>query len=348
MTRVAVLPGDGIGREVVPAAVEVLADLGLGLEFESFDVGAERFLATGQALPDGEFADVCAADAVLLGAIGDPRISDPRYTAQVLTRLRSGLDVYANVRPARLFADRLTPLRAVERAQVDLVVVRENTEGLYAGVGGRFRRGTPEEVAIQHHVNTARGVERVLEYAFRTARRAVCMVDKWNAMPDAGGLWQERFRAVASRHPSIAAEHLMIDAACLHLVRHPAQFDVVVTENCFGDILSDLAAELAGGLGVAPSANLNPETGRGLFEPVHGSAPDIAGQGIANPAAAILTGALLLRHLGFAEEAAGVEAAVASAIRDGECTRDLGGSLSTAEAAQVVRRRVGWAVPGRR
>jgi 3-isopropylmalate dehydrogenase len=169
------------------------------------------------------------------------------------------------------------------------------------------------------------------------------MVDKWNAMPDAGGLWQEQFRAVAARHPEISAGHLMIDAACLHLVRDPSQFDVIVTENCFGDILSDLAAELAGGLGVAPSANLNPETGRGLFEPVHGSAPDIAGRGIANPAAAILTAALLLRHLGLGEEADAVERAVAAAIAEGECTPDLGGSLSTVEATRAVRRRAGRA-----
>lgn len=336
--QIAVIEGDGIGQEVIPAALRVLGALGAGLEFAPLDVSAQRFLATGDAFPAGGFGELLAADAILLGAIGDPRVADPGYTAQTLIRIRSELDLYANVRPARLLAGRLSPLR--DEPAVDLLVVRENTEGLYAGLGGRLRPGTAAEIATQEHVSTYHGVARVIAHAFRAARREVVMADKPNAMPHAGALWHRCWREAQSAHPGVAARHLAIDACALHLIRDPAAFDVIVTENCFGDILSDLAGGLAGGLGLAPSANLNPETGRGMFEPVHGSAPDIAGTGLANPAAAILTGALLLRHLGLAAEAAAVEAAVAGAVRARECTPDAGGTLSTSEAAAAVARRL--------
>lgn len=256
-------------------------------------------------------------------------------------RLRSGLDLYANVRPSRLLDERLSPLRDARRRAVDLVVLRENTEGLYSGQGSRFHAGSEREVAIQDHYNSFVGVSRILEYAFSIARREVVMADKWNAMPHAGALWQERFWTIAAGHPEVSARHLMIDAAALHLLQDPGRFDVIVTENAFGDILSDLCSGLVGGLGVAPSANLNPWSGKGLFEPVHGSAPDIAGQGIANPVAAILTGAMALDHLGFPQEADAVRSAVTGAVRARECTRDLGGVLSTVEATEAVIRRIG-------
>jgi 3-isopropylmalate dehydrogenase len=341
MTKtVAVLPGDGIGREVIPAAVSVLEALALDLRFEWFDADADRFLRDGQALPEQTFAQVAAADAILLGAIGDPRVRDPGYTRQVLIRIRADLDLYANLRPVRLWDERHSPLRDPARRRLDVLVVRENTEGLYSGLGARFRVGPGGEVAIQHHLNSRHAITRVLEHAFRVARREVCMADKWNAMPHAGPLWQECWREVSARHPEVAARHLMIDACALHLVREPQSFDVIVTENCFGDVLSDLAAELAGGLGLAPSANVNPETGRGMFEPVHGSAPDIAGRGLANPLAGILSAALMLRHLRWPDAAAAVESAVGAALRAQECTPDVGGSLSTREATAAVIRRL--------
>jgi len=259
----------------------------------------------------------------------------------VLLRLRFELDLYVNLRPAKLFDARLSPLKDAERAVVDLLVVRENTEGAYVGMGGRFKKDTPEEVAVQEDVNTYQGVTRILEHAFTRARREVCMVDKANAMAFAGGLWQSRWKAIAPRHPEVGSRHLYSDACAMELVRDPSQFDVIVTGNLFGDLLSDLSAQLIGGMGVAPSANLNPETGRGLFEPVHGSAPKLAGRGIVNPVGAILSSAMMLAHLGFEAEAAAVEAAVVNAIRAGECTADLGGGLSTSAAGDAIARRVG-------
>lgn len=333
---IAVIAGDGIGSEVVPAAVAVLRHLTLDLQFEAFDIGAEQFLRTGQVIPDLTFDQLAASDAIFLGAIGDPRVTDPLYTAQTLARIRSGLDLYANVRPIRLLDDRLSPLREPTHRHIDVIVVRENTEGLYSSLGGRFKAGTPEEFALQEHVSTYLGVTRIMEYAFTVARREVVMADKWNAMPHAGGLWQRCWRQAQASHPHVPARHMAIDACALHMISDPSTFDVIVTENCFGDILSDVAGALGGGLGMAPSANVNAETGKGLFEPVHGSAPDIAGRGIANPLAAILTGALMLRHLGFAAEAKAVEDAVGEAVRKGECTADAGGSLSTVEATAAV------------
>ena len=339
--QIVVIEGDGIGREVIPAAIGVIRQLELGLEFQPVNVGAERFLQTGEALGEDDFARIEAADAVLLGAIGDPRIADPRYVWQTLGRIRRELDLYANVRPARLLSGRLNPLRDPGPRAADIIVVRENTEGLYGRMGGRFKPGTPEEMAIQEHVSTFHGVTRILDYAFSAARSCVVLADKWQAMPHAGALWQRCWRDARAAHPDTPARHLAIDACALHMISDPWQFDVIVTENCFGDILSDLAGGLIGGVGLAPSANINAITGRAMFEPVHGSAPDIAGTGTANPAAAILAGALMLRHLGFAAEAAAVEAAVASAIEAGDCTADAGGSLSTREAAVAVARRLG-------
>ena len=265
---------------------------------------------------------------------------DVGYPAQVLLRMRFELDLYVNLRPARLYDDRLSPLRDPQRRGIDLLIVRENTEGLYVGAGGRFRRGTPAEVAIQEDVNTALGVNRILEYGFAKAHRKLCMVDKSNAMNHAGGLWQDRWKALAKEHPELETRHLYVDAAAMELVRDPTQFEVIVTGNLFGDILSDLTASLVGGMGIAPSGNLNPETGRGLFEPVHGSAPNLAGQGVVNPFGAILSGAMMVEHLGHEEAAKRIENAVVEAIRAGECTRDLGGSLGTREAGAAVLKRL--------
>ena len=338
--QIVVIEGDGIGREVIPAAIGVIRQLELGLEFQPVNVGAERFLQTGEALGEDDFARIEAADAVLLGAIGDPRIADPRYVWQTLGRICRELDLYANVRPARLLSGRLNPLRDPGPRAADIIVVRENTEGLYS-LGGRFKPGTPEEMAIQEHVSTFHGVTRILDYAFSAARSSVVLADKWQAMPHAGALWQRCWRDARDAHPDVPARHMAIDACALHMIAEPWQFDVIVTENCFGDILSDIAGGLIGGVGLAPSANINAVTGRAMFEPVHGSAPDIAGTGTANPVAAILAGALMLRHLGFAREAAAVEAATVAAVEAGECTADAGGSLSTREAAVAIARRLG-------
>lgn len=340
MRLIGVIEGDGIGREVIPAALGVLDRTGLDLAFQHHDVGAERFLRTGAAIPDDMMTELAKADAILLGAIGDPRVTDPGYTAGTLARLRNGLDLYANVRPARLLDDRLSPLRDPGRRHADVVVVRENTEGLYTTLGGRFKEGTGAEVALQEHVSTHLGVSRVMEHAFRLARREVAVATKWNAMPHAGALWLRCWRDAKARHPRVPSRHVAIDACALHLVGDPSAFDVIVTENCFGDILSDVAAAMVGGLGVVPSASVNAETGKALFEPVHGSAPDIAGRGRANPVAAILTCALMLRHLGFGTEAGAVERAVGEAVRARECTADIGGSLSTAGAAAAIARRL--------
>jgi 3-isopropylmalate dehydrogenase len=338
--HIAVVPGDLAGCEVIPEAVKVLQALGLGYEFEEFEVGAAPILRGEPAMSEATFREACRADAILFGAIGDPRVPDVGYPAQVLLRMRFELDLYVNLRPARLYDDRLSPLRDPARRSVDLVVVRENTEGLYVGMGGRFRRGTPHEVAIQEDLNTYHGVGRILEHGFRLARRQLCMVDKSNAMNHAGGLWQERWAEVRGRHPEVEARHLYVDAAAMELVRDPTQFEVIVTGNLFGDILSDLTAALIGGMGLAPSGNLNPETGRGLFEPVHGSAPSLAGRGLVNPLGAILSAGMMVGHLGDDEAAKRIESAVVSAIRAGECTRDLGGSLSTGEAGDAVVRRL--------
>ncbi|TMC90702.1 MAG: isocitrate/isopropylmalate dehydrogenase family protein, partial [Chloroflexi bacterium] len=291
-------------------------------------------------IPDATWTDLHAADSILFGAVGDPRVPDPKYLHGVLLRLRFELDLYVNLRPARLYDDRLSPLRREDRRKVDLMVVRENTEGAYVGMGGRFKQGTPDEVATQEDINTYAGVSRIVEYAFELAKREVVMVDKSNAMTYAGGLWQERWKAIAKAYPNLKTRHLFVDAAAMQLVKDPSQFEVIVTGNLFGDILSDLTAELVGGMGIAPSANLNPKTGRGLFEPVHGTAPDIAGKGIVNPIGAILSAGMMIRHLGHREMAEAIEGAVESAIRAGECTRDLGGSLSTSQAGDAVVKRL--------
>jgi len=340
VTKIAVLPCDGAGKEVVPEAIKVLKAAGADFDFEEYEVNADQYLRTGEPIPAHVWGELERADAILFGAVGDPRVNDTAYLAGVLLRLRFELDLYVNLRPARLYDDRLSPLRRDDKRGIDLLIVRENTEGLYVGMGGRFKKGTDNEVAIQEDLNTYLGVTRILEYAFGVAQREVVMVDKSNAMTYAGALWQQQWKAVAAKHPKVKTRHLYVDAAAMQLVRDPTQFDVIVTGNLFGDILSDLTAELIGGMGIAPSGNINPQTGRSLFEPVHGTAPDIAGRGVVNPIGAILSASMMVRHLGQTEMANAIEGAVESAIRAGECTRDLGGGLSTREVGDAVARRL--------
>ena len=340
MKHIAVLPCDGAGKEVVPEAIKVLQAAGADFEFQEHDVNADQFMRTGEPIPAATWSRLEKADSILFGAVGDPRVDDANYLAGVLLRLRFELDLYVNLRPARLYDERLSPLRNEGRRKVDLLVVRENTEGLYVGMGGRFKKGTEQEVAVQEDLNTDLGVTCIIDYDFQSARREVVMVDKSNAMAHAGALWQERWKAVAARYPKVKTRHLYVDAAAMQLVRDPSQFDVIVTGNLFGDILSDLTAELVGGMGIAPSANINPHTGRGLFEPVHGTAPDIAGRGIVNPIGAILSASMMVRHLGHGEMAHAIEGAVESAIKAGDCTRDLGGNLSTAQVGDAIAKRL--------
>ncbi len=338
--KIAVLPCDGAGKEVVPEAIKVLRAAGADFDFEEFDVNADSYLRTGVAISDDVWKQLAAADAILFGAVGDPRVLDPNYLHGVLLRLRFDLDLYVNLRPARLYDDRLSPLRREDRRQVDLLIVRENTEGLYVGMGGRFKKGTKDEIATQEDLNTYTGVTRIIEHAFGVAKREVVMVDKSNAMTFAGGLWQDRWKAIAAAHPGVKTRHLLVDAAAMQLVKDPTQFDVIVTGNLFGDILSDLTAELVGGMGIAPSANIDPKSGRGLFEPVHGTAPDIAGKGLVNPIGAILSAAMMVEHLGAPDMADAIEGAVESAIRARECTRDIGGELSTSQAGDAIVKRL--------
>ncbi|RBM17312.1 isocitrate/isopropylmalate dehydrogenase family protein [Streptomyces sp. PT12] len=337
MTTIAVIPGDGIGPEVIGPALDVLDALGLGVRTDVLDhVNAEAYLRTGTALTGADLDRIRSGEAALLGAVGDPRLGDTPYVREVLTTLRLELDLYVNYRPARLWHDRLSPLRDPSRRAIDCVIVRENTEGLYSGIGGVTRTGSPQEVAIDVDLSTRHGVSRVLDFAFSVARRSVCLVDKANAVRNGGQLWQRCWSEAVARHPHVEASHLYVDTAALRLATDPTAFDVIVTNNSYGDILSDLTAALAGGLGVAASANLNPATGRALFEPVHGSAPDIAGTGTANPFGAILSVALLVEHLGRTEEADAVRRAVAAAVATGCVTPDLGGSLGTKEVGTAV------------
>lgn len=346
MTRIAVIAGDGIGPEVTREALKVLRRAtepgGAPLQIVEWPHGAEHYLATGTTLTDAEFDELRRDyDAILLGALGDARVPGNEHARDILLGLRFRLDLYINLRPVRLLADRLTPLREKTERDIDFVIFRENTEGVYVGMGGSFKRGTADEVAIQEDVNTRKGVERIVRAAFEYARQhgleRVTMSDKANAMEHAGGLWRRVFREVAAEYPQIESEALYVDMLAMDLVRRPERYRVIVTGNLFGDILSDLGSMLAGGLGVAPSANLHP--GRvSLFEPVHGSAPDLVGTGRANPCAAVLSAALLLRHLGRAAEAERIEAAVRHAVRAGETTPDLGGALSTAEAGDAICR----------
>jgi 3-isopropylmalate dehydrogenase len=342
--KIAVVPGDGIGVDVTREAVKVLSAVAsrrsLPLQTVFFPWGAEHYLATGETVPTGAFEDLSRHyDAILMGAFGDPRVPDMKHAADLLLGARFVLDLYVNFRPVRCLDDRLCPLKGFRAEQIDFVIFRENTEGAYIGAGGSLKKGTLDEVAVQEDVSTRKGVERILRYAFEYARsrgrRRLVMSDKSNAMRYVGDLWQRVFAEVSREYPDVESSHLYIDALCMQMVKDPSRFDVVVTNNMFGDIATDLGAALQGGLGMAASGNLHP--GRiSMFEPVHGSAPKYAGTGRANPFGAILTAALLLEHLGRAAEARAVERAVARCVRRGRATADVGGSLSTSAAGDAV------------
>ena len=346
--RIAVIPGDGIGPEVVREGVRVLERLRgthrVELELTHFDWGAEKFLSEGVSLPPGALEMLAGEfDAILAGAFGDPRVPSNQHAEDILLGMRRGLDLYINLRPVRLLDARLTPLRNRKVEEIDFVVFRENTEGAYCGAGGFLKKGTADEIATQEELNTRRGVERIItaafEYARAQGRKRVTMADKSNVQRFGGDLWQRVFKLVAADYPEIKANHQYVDAMAMFMVVDPAQYDVIVSNNLFGDILTDLGAAIQGGLGLAASGNIHP--GRvSLFEPVHGSAPAIAGQGIANPVGAILTSAMMLEYLGHKEASEAVETAVGEAIAHDETTRDLGGKLSTEQAGAAICQRI--------
>jgi isocitrate/isopropylmalate dehydrogenase len=430
--RIAVIPGDGIGKEVTPVAVQVIkaatAKRNRPLEFVEFDWGADKYLRESISLPEGAVEMLRDEfDAILFGALGDPRVPSNQYAADILLGLRFKLDLYVNARPTELFHDRLTPLRDRTTKDIHLMVFRENTEGIYIGAGGFFKKNTPDEIAIQEDINSRKGVERILRHAFNYARSGglgsggsldpqtrvphapvtrvglgvgsagaslaqssegpanpipasrrgpalldpmsatnpdvsagspssapnsspsrvvggmkplrLCMSDKSNAMTFAGDLWQRVFKSLRAEYPEVESRHLYIDTLAMELVRDPGQFDVIVTNNLFGDIISDLAAQLAGGLGLAPSGNIHP--GRtSLFEPVHGSAPNIAGKRIANPFGAVLASSMLLEFLGWQEESVNLKQSVKSALAENVTTPDLGGLKVTLEVADYLASRV--------
>jgi 3-isopropylmalate dehydrogenase len=351
--RIAVIPGDGIGKEVTPEAVKVLraavAPAKRQIEFVEFDWGADKYLREGVTLPAGAVEMLRDEfDAILFGALGDPRVPSNQHAADILLGLRFKLDLFVNARPVELLHARMTPLRDRTERDIRFVVFRENTEGLYVGVGGFFKKGTPDEIAMQEDVNSRKGVERIIRYAFEYARqnssKRVCMSDKSNTMTFAHDLWQRVFKEVKQEYPEIDSRHLYIDTLAMELVRDPRQFDVIVTCNLFGDIISDLGAQLAGGLGLAPSGNIHPGQ-TSLFEPVHGSAPNIAGKGIANPLGSVLASAMMLDFFEWKNEAAALREAAKSALRENFVTPDLGGDKGTQAVGDWLAERVGRKTP---
>ncbi len=340
MKHVAVLPGDGIGREVIPLAVAVVRATGAPVEFTDFDWGAECYLRDGTTVPSGGF-EMLARDfeAILVGAFGDPRVKTNIHAKEILLGMRFRLDLYANVRPIKLLDSSLCPLKDRGPAEVDFTIIRENTEGMYGDLGGIFKQGTPDEIATQEDVNTRKGVERIIRYAFdyarRHGRRRVLMSDKSNALTHAGSLWQRVWKEVGEEYPEIEKQHMYVDALCLAMVREPQQFEVIVTNNLFGDIITDLGAALQGGLGMAASGNIHPGK-TSMFEPVHGSAPTIAGKDTANPIGAIASAAMMLAHLGLAAEATRIDTAILKAVHERKLTRDVGGTLGTRECGEWI------------
>ena len=348
--RIAVIAGDGIGQEVIPPALKVIRASGANVEFTEFDWGADRFLRDRTTVPPDGFTVLGRDfDAILAGAFGDPRVKTNIHAKEILLGMRFKMDLYANVRPVRLLDAALCPLKGVEPKDVDFIVIRENTEGVYTDAGGTFKQGTPDEIATQEDINTRKGVERIIRYAFEycerhtkldgSPRKRVLMCDKSNAMTHAGGLWQRVFKEVAAEYLQIETQHMYVDALCLQMVRDPRGFDVIVTNNMFGDIITDLAAALQGGLGMAASGNIHPGK-TSMFEPVHGSAPPIAGKNIANPFGAILTSAMMLAHLGMTAEGDKIEAAVLEAVRQKKTTQDIGGALGTREAGEWIAEKI--------
>lgn len=340
--RIALIPGDGVGKEVIGEAVRVLRAVaeagGRKLETTELDWGADRYLRDGTTLPEEGVAMLREKfDAVLLGAMGDPRVPSNKHAADILLGLRFKLDLYVNARPVELLDAALTPLRDRTVRDINFMVFRENTEGLYVGIGGIFKKGTPDEIALQEDVNTRKGVERVIRHAYEYAQQnkltRVCMSDKSNALNFAHDLWQRVFAEVRREYQQIESRHLYIDTLAMELVRDPSQFQVIVTCNLFGDIISDLGAQLAGGMGMAPSGNIHPGE-VSIFEPVHGSAPNIAGKNLANPIASVLASAMMLEHVGWLDEAVTLRAAVRASVAAKQTTKEIGGPLGTREAGE--------------
>ena len=341
--NIACIPGDGIGKDVTAEAMKVLAAVadrfGRHLRVETLPWGADYFLETGVTLPSGGYDTLRGFDAIFVGALGDPRVPDNRHARDILLGTRFELDLYVNHRPVKLLDERLCPLKGRRPRDVNFTVFRENTEGVYVGIGGRFKAGTEDEIAIQEEVNTWKGVHRIVRHAFEFAAAhgltRVCMADKSNAMTDGHALWQRVFKEVSAQFPVIQPTHYYIDALAMYMVLDPAQFQVIVTNNLFGDIITDLAATFQGGLGMAASGNIHP--GRtSMFEPVHGSAPKFAGKNVANPIGAIASAALLLENAGWRDEAAAIDAAILAAVRDNQVTQDVGGTLGTREAGDFI------------
>ena len=353
MTRlsIATIPGDGIGREVIPvgqrAAEAAAARHGFEIGWETFDWSCERWERTGRMMPEDGLDRLRGHDAIYLGAVGWPDVPDHVSLWGLLIPIRRAMDQYANVRPVRLLRGVTSPLAGRGPEDIDFVVVRENVEGEYSEAGGRLYRGTPHEMAVQEAVFTRRGVDRIMDHAFELARsrprRHVTSATKSNGIVHTMPFWDERFAAAAGRHPDVETAQFHIDILCAHFVQHPDWFDVVVGSNLFGDILSDLGPAVAGSIGIAPAANLNPEgTAPSMFEPVHGSAPDIAGQGVANPVAAVWTAAMMLDHLGQPEAARTLEAAIEASLERPETrTRDLAGTADTATSEAAILAAIG-------
>ncbi len=352
--RIAVIPGDGIGHEVVPEALRVLeaagAASGIGFTWTHFPWSCRTWLDTGRMMPEDGIERLREHDAILLGAVGWPGVPDHVSLWGLLIPIRREMRQYVNLRPVRLMPGVQSPLRDREPGDIDFVVVRENNEGEYSDLGGRFYRGTDQEAALQTSVFTRQGVDRVLRYAFELARtrpdRHVTSATKSNGLVHSMPFWDERFAAIAAEYPDVRTDQYHVDILAAHFVRHPDWFDVVVGSNLFGDILSDLGPAVAGSIGLAPSGNINPERDHpSMFEPVHGSAPDIAGKGIANPIGQIGSAAMMLEHLGHAEAAASVEAAIEAVLLEPALrTADLGGRATTREVGEAIARLVATGV----
>ena len=345
--KIAVIAGDGIGKDVTAEAVKTLNTVssvfGRAITIEQLPWSADHYLKTGETLPANGYDLLRSFDAVFVGALGDPRVADNKHARDILLGSRFELDLYVNYRPVRLLNDRLSPLKDRGRKDINFVVFRENTEGVYVSVGGRFKAGTEDEVAIQEEINTYKGVHRIIKHAFEFAQAnghtKVCMADKSNAMQQGHALWQRVFKEVAAQYPGITATHQYIDAMAMFMVKDPDQYQVIVTNNLFGDIITDIGGALQGGLGMAASANMHPGK-TSLFEPVHGSAPPLAGKNVANPIGAILSTALMLETLGAKDEAKAIEGAVEKAIAEHQVTSDIGGQLGTREAGDFIQKQV--------
>ena len=348
MHRIAVIEGDGVGprviRETLKAAGVMKKKYRLPIQWDTYPFSADYYLKEGITIPGTVFREWPEKySAILLGALGDPRVKSNVHADEILMGLRLKLDLYVNFRPVKLINKKYCPLKSVTHEnQVDFVVFRENTEDLYVNMGGSFKKDTDQETAVENSVHTCKGVERILRAAFayagKTGRSSVMMGDKSNVMKYAGDLWQRLFSRIGKEFPDVKKEHMYIDALCMEVIKNPSRFDVVVTSNMFGDILTDVAAQVQGGMGMAASVNYNPSYKKflGLYEPVHGSAPDIAEKNTCNPMASILSFQLLLQHLGYAKEAAVVYGAVAKALEEGNVTPDLGGKCSTTEVGDLI------------